>query len=185
MSMTAPLSPGRCTWPMSLPTCTFRPVSSIISRTTASASVSPGSILPPGMDQSPAPGSCPRLIISRRPWPSATMAPTQGITEPDTPTSIPFAPKSDKQWYGTEHGNGRHNRHRGQIDVNVAIWSRRIICLIHVNQAPRCRVFLSGKGTGSPESGRDGAPALPDSFRVRPGLPLTGQHYRSGRPFPP
>ncbi len=28
----------------------------------------------------------------------------------------------------------------------VAIWSRRIICPVGVNQAPACRVFLSGKG---------------------------------------
>src|ERR1700730_1208520 len=40
----------------------------------------------------------------------------------------------------------RHCRHRGQHDVKVAIWSRRIICLIRVNQALPCRVFLSGKG---------------------------------------
>ena len=28
--------------------------------------------------------------------------------------------------------------------LNIAIWSRRIICLIHVNQALQCRVFISG-----------------------------------------
>jgi hypothetical protein len=32
------------------------------------------------------------LIISSRPWPSATIAPTHGITEADTPTSIPSRP---------------------------------------------------------------------------------------------
>jgi hypothetical protein len=76
----------------------------------------------------------------------------------------------------------RHCRHR--VVFNVAIWSRRIISLIRVNQASRCRVFLSGKGTGALNRDKMGLLYLM-SFRVRPGLPLTGQHYRSGRPFPP
>ena len=35
-----------------------------------------------GSDQRPASGSWPRWMSSRRPWPSRTMAPTQGIRRP-------------------------------------------------------------------------------------------------------
>ena len=53
------------------------------------------------------------------------------------------------------HGLGRHCRNRGQHDIKVAIWSRRIIWVIRVNQAPACRVFLSGKGARAPDPDRD------------------------------
>ena len=85
-------SPMRSTQPTIRSQTPSTPVSSSSSRTTASASVSPASTRPPGIDHSPAAGPWPRRTSSSRPS-STAMAPTHtsGLT-PAPRRSVGVAP---------------------------------------------------------------------------------------------
>ena len=134
---------------------TARPVSSSTSRTTACSSVSPGSIRPPGSDQSPAPGSLRRLISSSRSASSLMIAPTHGTALPSHSTSrLPQRPASRYPRCGENLGAA--GEHEGRPRPARAA-------------TPACAVRPSGPAPGTASSTARCTRCGPRSARPGPG----------------